>query len=176
MRKLKLYIAASLDGKIARPDGGLDWLPDPTAEDYGYGYQAFYDSIDTTLMGYKTYEVCLGFGEWHYQGKTTYVFSRDAAKSCLPEARLVAEDPVAFVRGLKAQPGQDIWLVGGGEIVTLLHDAGLIDSYVLAFIPVVLGGGVELFPAVRTQANLRLTEHRVFSNGTVMLYLEKSEK
>ncbi|HEX8531958.1 MAG TPA: dihydrofolate reductase family protein [Cytophagales bacterium] len=171
MRNVKLYIAASLDGKIARRDGGLDWLPDPTAEDYGY--QAFYDAIDTTLMGYKTYEVCLGFGAWHYQGKTTYVFSRDASKSCVPEAQLVAEDPVAFVRRLKEGPGRDIWLVGGGQIVTLLHDAGLIDAYILAFIPVILGEGIELFPAVKAQANLRLTEHRVFSNGAVMLYLER---
>ncbi len=171
MRNLTLYIAASLDGKIARRDGGLDWLPDPTAEDYGY--QAFYDAIDTTLMGYKTYQVCLGFGEWHYQGKTTYVFSRDASKSCVPEAQLVAEDPVAFVRHLKEEPGKDIWLVGGGQLVTLLHDAGLIDTYILALIPVILGDGIELFPGVKAQANLRLAEHRVFPNGAVMLYLEK---
>lgn len=171
MRKLKLYIAASIDGKIARPDGTLDWLPDPAAEDYGY--QAFYNSIDTTLMGYKTYQVCLAFGEWHYKGKTNFVFSRDASKTCIPEARLVAEDPVTFVRALKEKPGKDIWLIGGGEIVALLHDAGLIDDYILALIPVILGEGVELFPDVKTQANLRLSEHRVYPNGAVMLYLEK---
>ena len=170
MRKLKLYIAASLDGKIARPDGGLDWLPDPAAEDYGY--QSFYDSVDTTLMGYTTYAVCVGFGPWHYPGKTTYVFSRDPSKSCVPEAELVTEDPVAFVKKLKKGPGRDIWLVGGGEIVTLLHDAGLVDTYVLALIPVILGEGVALFPGVKAQANLRLAEHRVFPNGVVMLYLE----
>ena len=101
------------------------------------------------------------------------MFSRDASKSCVPEAQLVAEDPVAFVRRLKEGPGKDLWLVGGGEIVTLLHDASLIDAYILAFIPVILGEGIELFPGVKAQVNLRLTEHRVFSNGAVMLYLEK---
>jgi dihydrofolate reductase len=101
------------------------------------------------------------------------VFSRDASRSCVPEAQLVAEDPVAFVQNLKEGPGKDIWLVGGGEIVTLLHDAGLIDTYILALIPVILGDGIELFPGVKAQANLRLTEHRVFPNGAVMLYLEK---
>jgi dihydrofolate reductase len=69
----------------------------------------------------------------------------------VPEAQLVAEDPVAFVRSLKEGPGKDIWLVGGGEIVTLLHDAGLIDAYILALIPVILGDGIELFPAVKAR-------------------------
>jgi dihydrofolate reductase len=171
MRKIKLYIAASLDGKIARKDGAIDWLPDPTAEDYGY--QPFYDSIDATLMGYKTYEFCLQFGEWPYTGKSTYVFSRNPAKAVLPEANLITQSPADFVRQLKQQKGKDIWLVGGGEIVTLLHDAGLIDEYILAFIPVILGEGIELFPGIKNQQNLRLTQHKVFSNGAVMLYLEK---
>ncbi|MFN7116315.1 MAG: dihydrofolate reductase family protein [Saprospiraceae bacterium] len=170
MRKVKLYIAASLDGKIARPDGSIDWLPDPSSEDYGY--DAFYENVDAVVMGYKTYEVCLTFGEWYYKGRESYVFSRDPQKSVIPDAQLVTENPVEFVKRLKQQAGKDIWLVGGGAINTLLHDAGLIDEYILAFIPVLLGEGIELFPALKRQQNLQLTRHQAYGNGSVMLYLE----
>ncbi len=167
MRKVILYIASSLDGKIARKDGGIDWLPPIDGEDYGY--EPFYESIGTVLMGYKTYELCLTFDEWSYTGKHTYVFSRDTKKALLHGAEL-SSDPVGFVRDLKSKPGKDIWLVGGGEIVTLLHDAGLIDEYIFAFIPVILGEGIELFPAVKQQVNLERTKQQAYGNGVVMMY------
>jgi dihydrofolate reductase len=171
MRKIKLYIANSLDGKIARKDDRIDWLPSPTGDDYGY--KEFYSSIDTTLMGYRTYEVCLKLGDWYYKNKTNYVFSRDPSKKIIPEARLVSENPVQFVKRLKESPGKDIWLIGGGEIITLLHDAGLIDEYIIAYIPLILGEGIELFPNVKNQENLKLVKHQVYPNGVVLLYLEK---
>ncbi|QNF34971.1 dihydrofolate reductase [Adhaeribacter swui] len=121
-RKVKLYIATSLDNKIARPDGAIDWLPG-VDEGEDYGYQEFLETIDTLLMGYKTYEVCAGFGERPYPDKNTFVFTRDAYKPVIPEAELITQDPVSFVRELLTQDGKDIWLVGGGAINTLLHDA-----------------------------------------------------
>lgn len=171
MRKIKLYIAASLDGKIARKNGSFDWLPDPTSEDYGY--EDFYNSIDAIIMGYKTYEVCLSFGAWPYKGKKSYVFSRNPQKSCIPEAELITENPAIFVQALKQSEGKDIWLLGGGEIVALLHDADLIDEYIIAIIPIVLGEGIELFPNIKKQINLQLAKQKAFSSGLVMLYLEK---
>lgn len=174
MRKLKLYIATSLDGKIARKDGSIDWLPSLTEEDYGY--QEFYNSIDTVLMGYKTYEVCLGFGEWYYKDKTSYIFSRDLQKNCIPQAQLIMQNPARFAEELKSTTGKDIWLVGGGEIITLLHDAGLIDEYIIAFIPLILGEGIELFPGITRQENLHLARHNVYKNGVTLMYLEKSTK
>lgn len=173
MRKLILYIATSLDGKIARRDGAIDWLPDPSSEDYGY--QEFYDSIDTVIMGYNTYEVCLGLGDWYYRDKASYIFSRHPDREVLPDVQLVTDDPVAFVRELKAREGKDIWLVGGGEINTLLHDAGLIDEYILAYIPLILGEGIELLPAVTRQENLKLAQHAIYENGVVMMYLIKED-
>jgi len=171
MRKVKLYIATSLDAKIARKNGAIDWLPQLSDEDYGY--KNFLSSIDTTLMGYKTYEICLSFGEWVYKDQKNYVFSRNPSKPCISEAELISSDPVEFVNQLKNQPGKDIWLIGGGEINTLLHDAGLIDEYIVAYIPLVLGEGVELLPNVKRQQNMKLTKHEVYPNGVVLLYLEK---
>src|SRR5204863_395156 len=74
---------------------------------------------------------------------------------------------------MKAETGKDIWLIGGGEIITLMHEAGLIDEYIIAYVPVILGEGIELFPKVKTQLNLALTRHEAFKSGIVMLYLEK---
>ena len=169
MRKLILYSATSLDGKIASPDGSIDWLPDPTEEDYGY--KEFYDSVDTVVMGYKTYEKTLTFGEWSFNGKESFVFSRNPGKKVVREAELVNVDPVEFVKGLKRKPGKDIWLVGGGEINTLLHNAKLIDEYILAYIPVLLGEGLELFPDIKTRVDLKIRKSKVYPNGLVLLYL-----
>ncbi len=173
MRKLKLYIATTLDNKIARKDGAIDWLPDPNAGE-DYGYQDFLATVDTLLMGYKTYEICVGFGEWPYPDKKTYVFTRDHSKTAIPEAKVVNQDPVTFVQDLLNQNGKDIWLIGGGEIITLLHDAGLIDVYILALIPIILGNGIALFPEVQKQENLILEKQQVYPNGVVMLYFSKS--
>lgn len=172
MRKLKLYIATSLDGKIARPDNGIDWLP--PIEEYDYGYAEFMETVDAIVMGYKTYEVCLNLGEWAYKDKTSYVFSRNPDRILIPEAQLINENPVKFVQDLKQSKGKDIWLLGGGEIIALLHDAGLIDEYILAFIPVILGAGIELFPGIKNQQNLNLIRHQIYENGVGLFYYTRS--
>lgn len=171
MRKLKLYIACSIDGKIARSNGAIDWLPDPSEQDYGY--KDFYESLDATLMGFKTYEVCRSFGDWMYPDKETFVLSRSKDKVVIPEATLVTEDPVSFVRNLKNRTGKDIWLVGGGEIISLMHNAKLIDEYIIAFIPVVLGEGLALFPEIKKQVDLVLRKHFIYPNGVALFYYEK---
>jgi len=172
MRQLKLYIATSLDGKIARPNDEIDWLP--PLEEYDYGYAEFMAGIDALVMGYKTYEVCIGLGEWPYKDKTSYVFSHNPERILIPEAQLINEDPADFVRNLKQTEGKAIWLLGGGEIISLLHNAGLIDEYILAYIPVILGEGIELFPSVKKQENLKLTRHQVYENGVSLFYFSKA--
>lgn len=171
MKKVILYIAASLDGKIARTDGSIDWLPDPTAEDYGY--KEFYDSIDTILMGHKTYETCLNFGDWGFKGKKTYVFSKNPRKKLIEEAELITEDPIQFVTNLKKSQGKDIWLIGGGKIIATLHDEGLIDEYILAIIPIILGVGIELFPTIKKEEKLQMKKHSVYENGVILTYFNK---
>lgn len=172
MRKLKLYIATSLDGKIARKDGSIDWLPDPSTGDYGY--PEFMKTVDTIIMGSKTYDVCVSFGEWPYPDKDTYVFSRSRDKKGINDVELVHQEPREFVLDLKKTKGSDIWLMGGGEIITLLHDAGLIDEYILAYIPVILGEGIELFPGIHQQVNLSLYHHQVYPDGVIMMYFSNT--
>lgn len=116
MRNLVLYIANSLDNFIARESHAIDWLFSP--DDFGDEFTDVMSGIDTVLIGRKTYDVMRSFGETHYEGKRNIVFSRTLSSSALIE--VVRGDAVSFVQSLKAEQGKDIWLVGGGELITLL--------------------------------------------------------
>lgn len=177
MGKLKLYIASSLDGKIARADHSLDWLPEPenNGKEEDYGYYEFYNPVGSLVMGYKTYEIAESFGDWPYKGKTSYIFSRDADKKVIADAQLITEDPVSFTSKLKKQEEKDIWLVGGGVINTLLHNAGLIDEYIITVIPVILGKGIELFPDIDKEQKLSLVNTKTYSDGLVSLHYINNE-
>ncbi len=165
MRKLTLFIACSLDGYIAREDGSVDWL----FTDADYGYRRFFASIDTMLMGRKTFEKALELGDRSYGEKEWVVFSRRRMEG--PEGVSFARDPAACVRKLKRGKGKGIWLVGGAEMVSLLMDAGLIDSIILSIHPIRLGSGIRLFKEGEEKA-LRLYDVRRYRSGLVKLSYE----
>jgi dihydrofolate reductase len=149
MRKLTLYTAASLDGLIAGPNGELDWLDEIDGSD-DYGFAAFLDTIDTTLSGTATYQIAADFTDDPYPGKTNYVFTRTSPPPADTNVwHFVKGDIVAFTRGLKAQEGAGIWLVGGGQINTVMLKAGLIDEIIVTLVPIVLGDGIPLFAPAR---------------------------
>jgi len=129
--KTVLYIATSLDGFIARPDGSLDWLTSvPSPETGDYGYAAFLERIGTTIMGRLTYDEIIGFGvEWPYAGLDTYVATKNSAlKIQSPDTYLLTEDLREFVTELKRKAKNDIWLVGGGQLITAFINEGLLDK------------------------------------------------
>ena len=163
MRKIKLFIACSLDGFIAREDGGIDWLF--TGD---YGYKEFYSSIDTVLMGRKTYELSLKLGET-YKDKKAVVFStkKNLKKSSKIE---FVSDAVKFTKKLKKLKGKDIWLVGGGEIVSVLLNNYLIDEMQIFVHPIILGKGVPLFKDIKKGTELKLIGTHKFEDGLVKLY------
>ncbi|WP_080236486.1 dihydrofolate reductase family protein [Spirosoma rigui] len=168
MRKLSLYIATSLDGFIARSDGRVDWLDAvPNADQLDYGYGAFIASIDTTLMGNTTYQTVLDFGgEFPYQDQTNYVFSRSAQANA-PYVQHVSEDPANFVRQLKQTDGRGIWLVGGGQLNTVLLNAGLIDELIITVAPIILGTGIPLFGPTPIETACVRTRTESFETGFV---------
>ncbi|MBL6447762.1 dihydrofolate reductase [Fulvivirga sp. 29W222] len=174
MRKLTLYIATSLNGKIAKNDGAVDWLdavPNPEKSDYGY--YDFYKGIDTTIMGYKTYDQIINWGiDFPYAGKKNYVFTRKKELSNTEHVEFVSEDHTEFVKNLKQQNGSDIWLIGGGQINTLLFDADLIDEIRLFVMPIVISGGIELFEGKPAERHLLLKEHKAYSSGVTELIYE----
>lgn len=169
MRQIQLYIASSLDGYIARQDGSIDWLSMVEKAGEDYGYSEFIKGIDTTLMGYQTYAQVLTFGEFPYNDKQNYVFSRQPRPADGKPVSFVSEDPAAFVRRIKDQPGGNIWLIGGGQLNTILLNAGLIDELILSIIPIVLGDGIPLFGGKPRETKWALKRHKAFDSGLVQV-------
>lgn len=170
MRKVTFGGANSLDNFLARPDGAVDWLlwGDEAAEVMAN----YWKTIDTILMGRKTYEVALksGQGGGNYGSSIrTYVFSRTLPEGTSAGATIIRGDPVAFVRDLKKQDGKDICLMGGGELARPLFEAGLIDEIGFNIHPVLLGSGIPLFHPMTKQIDLELSECRPFKNGCVLV-------
>lgn len=174
MRKLILYIASSLNGKIARPDGAVDWLDAiPNPEKCDYGYYNFYSSIDTTIQGYKTYEQVINWGvDFPYAGKKNYVLTRKKGLANTEHVEFVTEGHVEFVEKLKQQKGGGIWLVGGGQVNTLLFNADLIDEIRLFIMPIVIPGGIEIFEGLPDERHLVLKDKTAYSSGVVELIYE----
>lgn len=164
MRKLVLFIATSLDGYIAGPKGEIDWL----FTDQDYGYREFYATIDTVLIGRKTYELALSFEDYPYEDVEVIVFSRGNWPAN-PDVRFVSCDLGAVVSDLKSRPGKNIWLVGGAEIVAecLLHD--LIDEFVISIHPVILGSGIPLFENGLPRRQLQYSNCETFNTGLVQI-------
>jgi dihydrofolate reductase len=175
MGKVVLYIAASLDGFIARPDGNLDWLTStPAPQEGDYGYSDLLDSIGTIVMGRKTYDEVIGFGiEWPYQGKHSYIVTSDKnfeVKS--PDTFILAEGLKDFVQDLKERSEKDIWLVGGGQVVTAFIQEGLLDKMILTIIPKLIGEGIPLFPNQAKETNWKLVDTLVYDTSVVSLVYE----
>lgn len=164
MREIRLFIASSLDGFIAREDGRVDWLPVKG----DYGYTKFLDSVDTILMGRKTYDQILGFGEYPYRGKKGCVFTRNTEKKRDENVDFI-NNPVDFTKSLVQSPGKDIWIVGGSEIVSIFMNSDLIDEIILTIIPVILGKGIPLFTNIKKEVKLELANPYTYEDGMVQL-------
>lgn len=174
MRKITFGGANSLDNYLARTDHSVDWLM--WGDEAAAVMADFWTSIDTVLMGRKTYEVASRSGQQGgYPGVKNYVFSR-TLKDVPDGVTVISDDAVAFTRALKEQVGKGICLMGGGELARTLFEAGLIDEIGFNIHPVLLGAGIPLFHPMSRQINLELKECRAFRNGCVYVtYLVKSE-
>ena len=167
MRKLTFGGANSLDNFIARPDHVVDWLM--WCNEAEEVMAEYWQTIDTVLMGRKTYEVARQGGQASgYPGVANYVFSRTL--SDVPAGiTLVRDDAVGFVRQLKEAHGRDICLMGGGELARTFFEAGLIDEIGFNIHPVLLGAGIPLYHPMGRQIDLELRECRAFRNGCVFV-------
>jgi dihydrofolate reductase len=168
MRKVTYGAAVSLDGYNAGPDEAIDWLL--WSDDVTAISAESWKGVDTILMGRKTYEFAKksGAGGGASSKMKTYIFSTTMAE--VPEgAELVREDPAGFVRGLKAQPGGDMIVLGGGELASVLIAGGAVDEVGLNLHPVLLGGGVPMFAPGGVRVGLELTEARPIARGCVLL-------
>src|SRR5262245_6244605 len=158
MRKVTFGVANSLDNYIARENHEVDWL-------FWNGEVAsisseFWKTVDTVVMGRKTYEVALKSGTTSYPGVKNYVFSRTMKTSADQHVEIVSEDAVDFMRKLRDQQGKGICVMGGGEIAHSLFEANLIDEIGVNIHPVLLGSGIPLFIRMEKQIDLELLESK----------------
>jgi dihydrofolate reductase len=166
--RTSVYVAVSLDGFIARTNGAIDWLSIVERPGEDYGFKAFFDSVDTLVMGRKTYDTALGFDAWPYAGKRCIVLTSDQSRAPRYDEQFYAgELPVLFER-LRERGAQHIYVDGGVVVASALR-GGLVDTLTVSVIPILLGEGTALAPKVGKDISLELTAHRAFASGLVQL-------
>lgn len=180
MRKIILGLGVSLDGYIARKNGAIDWL----SMDWEYDWTAFFKTIDTVIMGRKSWDVALAMtppdkrNTNPYGAMAAYVFSNTLETSGVAGVEIVSGDLQAFVSRLKARDGgKNIWLSGGGDLAKSFLNANLVDEIHLGITPLLLGSGLPLFLELEREIPLRLIScktypHKTEANALVELFYE----
>ncbi len=171
MKKIILYIATSLNNKIAKKDGSVHWLEEiPNPDKLDYGYVAFNETIDTTIQGYTTYAQIIGWDiPFPYTKTKNYVLTRKQEIKDTEHVEFVKNKHIEFIKKLKAGEGKDIWLIGGGQSNTMLLNAGLIDEIRMFVMPIILSDGIDLFELLPKETALTLIDAKTYPTGVVEL-------
>ena len=169
--KITVYIATSLDGYIARPDGDIEWLhnPDYVLEGEDMGFGALMQSIDCLVMGSGSYEKVRSFDiPWPYEKPVIVLSSRpqDIPAGLVSKVSQMAGSPAEIVQSLKAKGVQHIYLDGGKTVQDFLA-AGLVSELIITKIPILLGEGIPLFGPVPADIHLSLERSQSYPNGMV---------
>ena len=169
-RRVILYIATSLDGYIAKIDDDLSFLSvvEQQGEDYGYG--EFIQTVDAVIVGRRTYEKVLSMGySFPHTDKDAYIITRTERPS-LGSVQFYTGNLKELVLKLKSEPGKNIFVDGGAEIVNELLKEALIDELIISVIPLLLGNGIRLFKDGRPEQNLQLLSAKQFDKGLTQLH------
>lgn len=175
-REVILYIATSLDGYIAEMDGNIDFLNNIEVVEEETSYQELLEKIDTVIMGKTTYHQVvteLAPENYPYENQISYIITHHPQEST-ETIIYTKESPVSLVDKLKKKSGKGIWIVGGGSIVAPLVEANLIDTYIIATLPVLLGKGIPLFPAFNGPIQLAM-KGTTIKNGMLLTTYSKKE-
>jgi dihydrofolate reductase len=167
MRQVRYVVAMSLDGYIAGPSGEADWIiMDPDID-----FRALFEQFDTFLLGRRTFQGMGATGGGGQPGVQTIVFSRTLRQQDYPNVTIVSEKPELVLADLRAKPGKDIWLFGGGSLFRSLLEGRLVDAVEVAVIPVLLGEGIPLLPPKPSSERfkLKLASSRTYKTGIVSL-------
>jgi dihydrofolate reductase len=164
MRKVILGAGISLDGYVARPDGGIDFLYQPK----GYSMAAFFAMLDAVVLGRKTFDEAVkrAGGSYKPQAKMpTYVFSKSQPAGQRGGVIFVNQPPAAFVKQLRKRVGKHIYVMGGGELARSFLIDDVVDELYLGVYPVLLGGGIPFFPSGFPQRDFKLTASKTYEPG-----------
>src|SRR3989304_9265966 len=172
-KNIILYIAASLDGFIARKNGSVDWLAPYEKGQEDYGYNEFYKKIGTVIMGNNTYKQVLSFGEFPYRGKDCFVFTRIKDKLEDENVTFVSKSAKDFISQLNLRDNKNIWLLGGASIIDEFLKFDLIEEFIITVIPILLGDGIPLFKGKSNEKKLKLINVKTFDPGLVQLHYKR---
>ncbi len=167
MPHFRIFIAQSLDGYIARPDGTIDWLRPFDSVDYGY--ERFMAEIGTVIMGRKSYELARSFGEWPYASARSLVITSTALEDAPASVTRIGSDIGRLVPALRASGGKDVWVMGGAMTIGAFLENQVIDRIDLFIVPVLLGYGVPLFSGGRPDMQLKFVGTQTYEKGLVRL-------
>ena len=166
MGKIVCNLATSVDGFIADEKGGVDWLNDFNAEDYGM--IEFFEQCGTAIMGSRTYEQALSFNSWFGKMEGVVFTSRTLPPFKNEVIEFVSGDPVPVVEELHKRE-KDSWLVGGGQLVTSFIDLHLLDELIITLVPRLLGNGLPLCPSIKEVSKLQLLDSKAYPDGVLQL-------
>jgi dihydrofolate reductase len=170
-RNVIVHIAASADGYIAGSDGDLEWLTSRPKPKGFYGIGDFMKTIDTKIFGRKTYEAAMRMGgSFDTTGRTFVFSSRGRPADAPPAVEFVSEPISAFVTRIREQPGKDVWLMGGGELIASFLDEDAIDAFVISVVPIFIGDGIPLIARRHRHTPLDLQAVERFDDGVVQLH------
>lgn len=167
--KTTYYVASSLDGFIAEPDGAVDFLDAIGGEPDAAAYEQFFAEVDALLMGRRTYDQVLGFGEWPYGDRPCWVMTHRELGDGVGNVAAIAGAPQQVHAHIAAQPHQHLWLIGGADLAAQFLHHGLIDQVVVSLIPIALGQGIPLFSNLPRHIKFSLTEVIPRAHGIVEL-------
>lgn len=173
-----IYIATSLDGYIAKPNDDLSFLKLVEKEGEDYGYAEFTKTIDTIILGRKTYDwVVREIGSSHYDNgeRNVYVITR-TARPGVGKTTFYSGDLTELVQKLKSENGKNIYCDGGAEIINELMRSDLIDEFIISIIPVLVGNGTRLFKDNRPEQNLELVNVKSFDTGLTQLHYKRKKE
>ena len=177
MRKISLFIAMSLDGYIAKPNVDLTFLKlvEKAGEDYGYG--EFTDTIDTLIIGRRTYDYVLkNVGLSHYDNgqRDVYVITR-TERPQVGRTTFYTGNLTELVKRLKSEKGKNIYCDGGAEVINELLKHDLIDEFIISIVPVLLGNGTRLFKDSRPEQTLEFLSAKTFDTGLTQLHYRRNK-
>lgn len=177
MRKISLFIAMSLDGYIAKPNDDLSFLKLVEKEGEDYGYAEFTNTIDTLIIGRKTYDYVLKeIGSSHYDNgeRDIYVITR-TERPQVGRTIFYTGNITELVKRLKSEKGKNIYCDGGAEVINELLKYDLIDEFIISIVPVLLGNGTRLFKDGRPEQTLEFVSAKTFDTGLTQLYYKRSK-
>jgi dihydrofolate reductase len=177
MRKLSLFIASSLDGYIAKPNDDLSFLKLVEKDGEDYGYARFTSTIDTIIIGRKTYDYVLKeIGPSHYDNgeRDVYVITRTETPS-VGKIKFYTGELTELVHRLKSQNGKDLYCDGGAEIINELLRNDLIDEFIISVVPILLGDGTRLFKDGRPEQTLEFVISKTFDTGLTQLHYKRKK-